>query len=152
MPGLIERLYRDLVIRGYEDGLHGRRIHTYWSELERTQWLPRPELESLQLRALRQLLAHAAQHCPYYRDDWRQRGLSPEGLQSLEAFSRWPIIDREVIRQNRVTMRSQAPGTVIGLAPRESLPAMDARNSIRIHAGHPGQKTDRRERHRPISW
>ena len=110
MPGLIDRLYRNLVIRGYEDGLHGREIHTYWAELERTQWLPRPELLALQLRALRQLVAHAAQHCPYYRDDWQRRGLALEGLQSLEDFSRWPLIDREVIRENRLAMRSQAEG------------------------------------------
>ena len=99
-----------LVIRGYEDGLHGRGIHTYWAELERTQWLRRPELLALQLRALRQLVAHAAQHCPYYRGDWQRRGLTLEGLQSLEDFSRWPLIDREVIRENRLAMRSQAEG------------------------------------------
>ena len=110
MPGLIDRLYRNLVIRGYEDGLHGRAIHTYWAELERTQWLGRVELEALQVVALQRLLAHAQQHCPYFRKAWSLLGLDAARVQSLEELRRWPLLDRETIRSHRLEMRARVPG------------------------------------------
>jgi phenylacetate-CoA ligase len=107
---MLERLYRDVLIRGYEDVLQGRTIHRYWSELEQSQWLAPEELLTLQLSALRRLLSHAAEYSPYYRDEWRRRGLVPAELTNLSGFDRWPVIDRETVREHRMAMRSRAPG------------------------------------------
>lgn len=107
---MLEWLFRDVLIRGYEDVLHGRAVHRYWAELERSQWLPPEELRALQFTALRRLLAHAAEHSSYYREDWRRRGLAPGELSSLADLSRWPVIDRDTVREHRMAMRSQAPG------------------------------------------
>src|SRR5262249_9189063 len=82
----------------------------YWKELERSQWLPRSEVETLQFSALQRLLAHAFAHSPYYRQEWLQRGLDPQRLQSLEDFRAWPLINGETVREHRMGMRAAVPG------------------------------------------
>ncbi len=52
---------------------------------------------------------HAYTNCPYYREEWRRRGLDPAKLQSPEDFRTWPLIDREVTREHRARMRAEAP-------------------------------------------
>lgn len=97
-----------LLIQLYDTVIKGRRTFRYLSELERTQWLPRRELEQLQYDALRRLIHHAYAHCPYYRRAWEELGLTPQSLDSPVDLARWPIIDRETIRSARTEMRSRA--------------------------------------------
>lgn len=101
--------YRDIVIRGYETVYQRRRIFPYWRELERTQWLRRDQLEDLQLEALRRLVRHAEDHCPWYRDTWRAAGLGAENLKTLADLARWPLVRRATIREHRAAMRATAP-------------------------------------------
>lgn len=103
-------LYRHAILPAFETGLKRRKTFHYWEELERTQWLPRAELEQFQFQALRRLLTHAYNTCPYYREVWRQQGLQPNSLQAPADFCRWPIIDRETIRAHRSDMRSRGAG------------------------------------------
>jgi len=107
---MLERFYRDIVIRGYESGFKRRRTFEFWNELERSQWLPPAELRERQLAALRRLLAHAAANCPYYGNAWESLELDPAGISSLADFQQWPVIDRDTIRQNRMAMRAAVPG------------------------------------------
>ncbi len=80
---------------------------TYWREAEKAQWLGREELMVRQLGALRNLLAHAETNCPHYAEEWQRRGLSARQIQSLDDFQAWPTISREVIRLNRLRLRSK---------------------------------------------
>lgn len=105
---MLNRVFRDILIRGYESGFKRRATFRYWAELERSQWQKREELERLQLNALKRLLEHAAAKCPSYRDAWAERGLDPREVRSLGDFLAWPLIDREEIRAHRTFMR--APG------------------------------------------
>ncbi len=103
-------IHRHVLLPAFESGLKRRKAFRYWGELERTQWLPRPELERVQFDALRRLIAHAYDLCPYYREVWDRRGVGPRALQATEDIRRWPVIDRETIRENRPRMRAQVPG------------------------------------------
>lgn len=103
-------LHRYVLLPAYEAGFKRRKIFRYWKELERTQWLPRGELEQLQLTALRKLLQHAFRTCPYYTEEWSRRGLDPAALRELADFRHWPVIDRETVRAHRPAMRSRQPG------------------------------------------
>jgi phenylacetate-CoA ligase len=98
------------LLRLYEDRWQHRRIFSHLSELDRSQWRSRLELEHLQIERLRSLLAHAFSHCDYYRSVWKERGLNPSDVQSLADFERWPCINRDVIREHRLHMRS-TPGS-----------------------------------------
>jgi phenylacetate-CoA ligase len=102
--------YRNIFLPAFEGGLKGRKTFRYWAELERSQWLPRSQIEQLQFDALQRLIAHASANCPYYREEWIRLELGPRQLRSLEDFHRWPIIGRDVVRENRLQMRAQVPG------------------------------------------
>lgn len=99
-------LFRHLLLPAFESGFKRRKTLRYWSQLERSQWRSAAEIEAEQHESLRNLIAHAQAHCPYYRDAWARLGLTPEMLKSRSEFSRWPIIDRETIRANRDRMKS----------------------------------------------
>jgi phenylacetate-CoA ligase len=100
---------RRFAIRLYEGGVKRRPIFRYLGNLERSQWWEPERLMALQLDALRRLLLHAAETCPYFTAEWRRRMLVPESLRSLDDFQRWPMLDREVVQANRESMRTTRP-------------------------------------------
>ncbi len=105
----VEALRRGL-IRTFEQALKRRGTFAHWAELEASQWLDPSELERRQLGVLRGLLAHARDHCSYYSDTWRERGLEPASLRALGDLRRWPIVDREVFRAQVGDIRAELPG------------------------------------------
>lgn len=106
MTGL---LHRHILLPAF-DALKGRKTFAYFRDLERSQWKSRPALEDDQFRALRDIVAHGFAHCPYYSEQWRELGLTPELLKAPEDLRRWPVIDRETIREHRQGMRAALPG------------------------------------------
>src|SRR5437879_1882847 len=104
---MLRLFHRHFLLPAFESGLKRRKTFRYWKELEHSQWLPRIELEQLQLAALKRLLVHASSACPYYREAWLQKGFDPQKLQALDDFQHWPMIDAEVVRENRFRMRAQ---------------------------------------------
>lgn len=57
------------------------------------------ELAALRLSKLRSVLHHAYEHVPFYRSLWREAGVSPDDLRSLEDLSHWPIITKQQLKQ-----------------------------------------------------
>jgi phenylacetate-CoA ligase len=107
---MLRFLHRQLLLPAFETGIKGRRTFAYWRELERTQWLSRTELESIQFQSLRRLVQHAQDHCPYYRSAWQPLGLNRQLLKDPGDFRAWPIITRDTVRENRAAMRAAMPG------------------------------------------
>lgn len=110
---MLDLFYKHVFIRGFESGLKGRKTFAYWRELEKSQWLPQDQILSLQFDALQRLMRHAAVNCPYFSQTWRSLGLDPRELTSQADLARWPLIDRDVICQNRFEMRTTVSGTVL---------------------------------------
>jgi phenylacetate-CoA ligase len=79
--------------------------------LERTQWLPWPELRDLQLRRLRAHLAWARDHAPYYREQFRAHGIDPAAIRGVEDLARIPYLTRETLRArfDDLTARARLP-------------------------------------------
>lgn len=108
---MLGRSLQQFAIFTFEAGLKRRNTFRYWRQLEQSQWLPPSELAQMQGQALRRLVSHAWEFCPYYREQWSALGLQPASLQSVEDIRRWPLLDRPTIRRNRQRMRSTASGT-----------------------------------------
>jgi phenylacetate-CoA ligase len=104
-------LHRHLLLPAFETVLKRRRTFQYWADLERSQWLSPEAVANQQFEALRQLIEHAYTNCPYYRRSWTALALHPRLLNSPADIARWPVIDRESVRLNRLDMRSMLPGT-----------------------------------------
>lgn len=72
----------------------GTRAWPLYLELARTQWLPPAEIERGQLAQLRSLLAHCAEHVPYYRDLFAAAGIDPAAVRTCDDFRRVPVLTR----------------------------------------------------------
>ena len=77
-----------------------RNAARYLDELRRTQWLPREELEELQMKRLRRLLHHAQAHVGYYRELFQTAGITPESIRTLDDLRRIPVLTKQALREN----------------------------------------------------
>jgi phenylacetate-CoA ligase len=62
--------------------------------------LPREALESLQLKRLRQTLERVYATVPFYRESFRQAGVAPDMLKSLDDLRRFPFTMKQDMRDN----------------------------------------------------
>jgi phenylacetate-CoA ligase len=81
-----------------------RRQLAYLAEFEASQYLPSEELYTLQSRRLRQLLAHAYENCPFYRDRFRAAGLAPDDVRRPDDLRAVPVLEKADIQENRDRM------------------------------------------------
>jgi phenylacetate-CoA ligase len=77
-----------------------RNAPRYLEELRRTQWLPRAELEQLQLRRLRRLVAHASDHVGYWREAFEAAGVTADDVRGLADLRRIPILTKSALRES----------------------------------------------------
>ncbi len=103
------QLYRNVLLPVFDGVVKGRRTMSHWRDAEQSQWWSRDRIEEQQIQSLRLLLEHAQRTCPYYSAEWNAMGLDATSVQSLEEFSKWPLLTREAIRRHRLKMRTTAP-------------------------------------------
>ena len=109
MNAMLSLLHRHLVLPAFETLWKRRATLRHWRELERSQWRTPEAIAAGQLAALQAILIHAERTSPWYAATWRGLGLSARDVTDLDAFRRWPVIDRETIRVHREAMRSSEP-------------------------------------------
>jgi phenylacetate-CoA ligase len=107
---MFSSLYRNTLLRPFE-AVKGRRTFRYWQELEHTQWHSVAALRDLQFSRLRALIAHAFDHCAFYRERWECAGLDPIRLREIEDLRLWPLIQRSDIATHLPQMLSVNPGS-----------------------------------------
>ena len=72
----------------------------YARELERSQFFSAEEVQALQLQRLRLLLEHAYRRCPFYREQFRSIGLSPDDIRSLDDLRLLPPLEKRDIQEH----------------------------------------------------
>jgi phenylacetate-CoA ligase len=77
------------------------------SAMDDSQWWPSERIEALQLERLRQLISHAEQFVPYYRDLFKKIGLTAADIQSLADLQRIPLLTKPIIRSNLESFKSE---------------------------------------------
>lgn len=90
------------VFRAQEAAMH-RPTFAMLAEIERTQWLPRAEIEAYQVRRLNQLLASALAHSPWHAGRLRVAGLDEQvrdAAVGLDDLARLPTMDKRDAREN----------------------------------------------------
>lgn len=78
------------------------------ASLEKSQWLSRKEIEHIQLANLRALLKHAYDTVPFYNRRFKQSGLKPESVRTVEQLTKLPRLTKEEIRSNLDGMLSSS--------------------------------------------
>src|SRR4030066_1676770 len=68
--------------------------------LQKTQWLPPKSLQQIQNQNLRMIIKHAYDTVPYYRRIFRQSGVQPGDIKSVEDLVKIPVLTKEAIQEN----------------------------------------------------
>jgi phenylacetate-CoA ligase len=78
--------------------------------MERSQWLPKAQIEQLQLQRLRDFLVRIGRDVPYYRELFRSTGFDPADVSSLEDLRRLPLTGKADIRANTENLKAENAG------------------------------------------
>jgi phenylacetate-CoA ligase len=73
---------------------HPARPGPEYASLRESQWWSRGQIEELQARRLRRLVASAAR-VPFYRKAFRASGVGPEDVHTIADIGRLPVLERE---------------------------------------------------------
>lgn len=74
--------------------------HSIGKRLDGDQWRPPDEINAIQRRRLKKLLAHAYGNVPYYRRRFAESGIELDSICSLEDFRKLPFLRKTDIQRN----------------------------------------------------
>jgi phenylacetate-CoA ligase len=102
-----ERFIRSVSYPLYEKAC-GLSIRSKSRELERWQRRSTDEIRGLQLTKLRSLIAYCGERIPYYRNLFREYGLTAASFETPDDLARLPILTKTVLRErmNEISARS----------------------------------------------
>lgn len=101
---MYSKLFRTIAEPLWEGGIKRRNVRKYEKTLNRTQWLPREEIEQLQWKALRELLLHCEKQSAYWQGIFRALGISAADIHSYSDFLSLPVLTKDEIRAHRSEM------------------------------------------------
>lgn len=64
------------------------------------EYLPRPEIDALQVKRLRDTLGRVAESVPFYRDRFEEAGVGPDDIASLDDLTRLPFTTKQDLRNH----------------------------------------------------
>jgi phenylacetate-CoA ligase len=91
--------YEHVLFPAWQRAAHGRSIAEHLEEIESSQWLPRVDLDRIQLDRLVALLEHAKAHVPYYQELFANVGFDPRDVTRREHLQDLPLLTKEIIRE-----------------------------------------------------
>jgi phenylacetate-CoA ligase len=80
----------------------------YLRTLDETQYDAPDVIAERQLAAVREVVRHAAQTVPYYRERWGEAGLHADSIRSLDDLGQFPVLTKAEIRAHSERLRSDA--------------------------------------------
>ena len=87
-----------------QERLLGRRSFAILKELRQCEGWPRDRLEALRLRRLREVIAAAYEHTPYWRGVMDSQGIRPDDIRKLDDLRRFPLLEKTTLRERREEM------------------------------------------------
>jgi phenylacetate-CoA ligase len=71
------------------------------AEIENAPFLPPENVRENQFQQLSALLSHAENHVPYYREMFRNLGITSRDIRSFSDFSRLPVLTKDIVRERQ---------------------------------------------------
>lgn len=78
----------------------GSGFHAFFRELNRTQWFKPERLKRIQESRLRALIGHAYNNVPYYHRMFKDRGIRPDDIRTIEDLRKLPILTKDDVRNH----------------------------------------------------
>jgi phenylacetate-CoA ligase len=96
----LRRLLAGLIYKTY-----GTDIFKRYSWLISTLSWPPEKRQEWRLSKLNQILEFAWKYVPFYRDYWRDHGVQPGTLRSIDELAKYPVLTKQVFRDNAKKIR-----------------------------------------------
>lgn len=78
----------------------GKRAKTFYLWLKEMEFKKKSEIESFQLRRLKQLLQNAYSNVPYYKRAFDEAGFKPNQIRDISDISAIPLLSKKDVREN----------------------------------------------------
>ena len=95
---------QNIILSGFSALLDRERYGGSFKEFqtlaEKSQWYSDEQIRDYQEQKLRELVAYAYEHVPYYRKQMQDRDLKPVDIQSLDDLKKMPILTKQDIKKN----------------------------------------------------
>ena len=75
--------------------LNRRGVLRHYHELRKSERYPQEQLQEMQLRKFRELVKYAGKQCPFYAARFKEAGLLPEDIRTLEDVKKIPPLTRK---------------------------------------------------------
>lgn len=82
------------------DLLTFKNVEEYYQIYKDSQWFDDADMKDYQLGKFRKLISHCYNGVPYYRQFMDSIGLHPKDIESIEQIKVFPIITKEIIKEN----------------------------------------------------
>ncbi len=96
--------------------LNRRKILSRYDELCQTEWYPQDKIRDIQLQKLKRLIKYAHDNVPFYTQRFRDIGLEPEDITTLDDIKKIPPLSRQDVIDNRCTMVNSSLSTSVSFA------------------------------------
>jgi len=84
--------------------LLGRPSFSIFRELNESQWWPHERLNDLRLERVQRLIRLAYEHTAYWREVMNKNGIRPADIRSLDDLLRFPLLEKQTLRERREEM------------------------------------------------
>lgn len=88
----------------FQEWMLGRPSFRILKELDESQWWPKERLEKLQMERLGHILQIAYEHTAYWREIMDQNGIRPSDIRTRDDLKRFPLLEKETLRDRREEM------------------------------------------------
>ncbi len=82
------------------DFLSKKNVNQYYNIYTKTQWYSKNQMHNLQLAKLQALIFHCYTNVPFYKEYMDEHEIKPIDIQTLEDLKLFPIITKEIIKEN----------------------------------------------------
>ncbi len=73
--------------------------HQYYSMLNKSEFLCKVELQKIQLKKFKELIAYAYENVPFYEETMKLKNITPNDFKTLNDISKLPVISKDDIRK-----------------------------------------------------
>lgn len=108
-PILARNLFR------LQEHLLGRPSFRILRELRESEWWPRQRLQELKLQRMQHIVQTAYDRTPFWRQFMDEQGIKPADIQTLDDLRKFPLLEKETLREKREDMVWREEGRRIQL-------------------------------------
>ena len=97
------------------DFVTGKEVSKYYDLYKQTERYDVDEMKSYQLYKFKRLVDHCYKNVPFYREYMTNNGINPSDIVALEDIERFPIITKEIIKDNYQKFTPDNLSSIVGV-------------------------------------